>query len=87
MSWSAYIVDRTGETRNCAGCKHVAGCQVIHLVQQVASTLTSVDTCCDGHTAHGTARLECNGFEPIVTADGADDAGSSNAAEPDGDGG
>ena len=48
--------------------------QVIKIVDGVRTTLTSVDTCCDGHTAHGTARLECNGFEeiPKATADGSD---------------
>ena len=75
MSWSAYIVDEKGDTRNCTECKHVEGCQILKVVDGVRTTLTSVDTCCDGHTAHGSARLECNGFEciPEATAPDGDD--------------
>lgn len=86
MSWSVDIVDVEGNTRNCAECGHVAGCQIVRLAPHLASVLTSVDNCCDGHTAHGSARLECGGFEPIVTDEDAKDESDDDADSTDGAG-
>lgn len=64
MSWSVYITDNTGARIDCGKCTHVAGCQIVKIAPSIAAVLTSVDNCCDGQMATGTARLECNAFNP-----------------------
>ncbi len=79
MTWGVFIVDGDGQALDCNNrCKHVAGCQVAKVAFTMGTVLTSVDVCCDGHTASGTGRLECNGFEDI--ADTASDSGASEDA-------
>lgn len=65
MSWIAFITDVDGNHVQCVKCTHYPGCKVAAVVPNIAAILTSVDMCCDGHMATGTANLACNIFEPV----------------------
>lgn len=91
MSWSGYIVDSDGNRIDCKKCTHVAGCQIEKVVPGIAAVLTSVHDSCDGEMITGTAKLECNGFNPQpeapaggeAAAESTDESASGSVEDPD----
>ena len=84
MTWVSNIVDQDGNNRDCFTCKHIDSCQVFKVAHTLGSVLTSVDTCCDGHMASGSADLKCDGFEDKEPVDSQDSDGDGAGQGQDG---
>ena len=67
MTWSAFIADKDGNAVDCGKCMHVAGCAINRAAPNIGYLLTSIDNCCDGTMAAGSAELKCVAYEEHET--------------------
>lgn len=65
MTWTPRIVDSAGDDIDCGACKHISFCNIHKITSSLATVMTSVDTCSDGHMASGESKHECYGFESV----------------------